>query len=116
MAEEALTPAEAPRYLCDLAVDARAAVLLDGAGGLAAGSEDRPERNRELAELARELVQAADAAAAREPTEALEAQTAGGSVYAVRRVGWTLVAVARRSALPSLMLYDMRVVLDRVAG
>jgi hypothetical protein len=106
-----MLPEEVPARMCELSADTRAAVLLDGEGGLA-GSSDA-ERADDLAEAARDLLRAADRAAPERPAE-LEAQVLGGSVFAVRNAGWTLVAVARRSALSSLMLYDMRVMLSKV--
>jgi hypothetical protein len=75
--------------------DARAAVLMDSSGDACA---------------ARELLRAVGRAA-EGPSAELEAQVVGGSVYAVRGSRWTLVTVARRSALSSLMLYDMRALL-----
>ena len=68
----------------------------------------------ELTECAGELMRAVDRAADEPPAE-LEAQVLGGSVFAVRGDRWTLVTVARRSALSSLMLYDMRALLDGLA-
>jgi hypothetical protein len=106
-----VAPEEASGRLCDLSADARAAVLLDGEGELV-GSSD-PEREDDLAEAARDLLRAVDRAAPEPPTE-VEAQVLGGAVFAVRRPEWTLVAVARRSALSSLMLYDLRAMLARV--
>jgi hypothetical protein len=106
-----LSPADVPQRLVELSMDARAAVLLDpsGAARAASGAAD-PE---ELADCARELLRAVDRAADEPPAE-LEAQVIGGSVFAVRRDGWALVTVARRSALSSLMLYDMRTLLGGV--
>jgi hypothetical protein len=112
---ETLTAESAPAYLCDLSDDARAAVLLDPVGELAGASEDG-ERGGGLAELTGELLKALAEAADGGPATELEAVVAGGSVYLVHRDGWTLAVVARRSALPSLMLYDARVVLSRTEG
>ncbi len=99
-------PSEAAGRLVEMSADVRAAVLVDPAGGLvAAGGTDRP-RARQLAGLAHDLVAAADAAG--EPTEHLEAQTHDGAVFAVRNARYTLACVARRVALPALVLYDMR--------
>jgi len=50
-----LSPERAPRHLCELSADARAAVLLDERGELAGSSEEDPERAQALAGLAREL-------------------------------------------------------------
>ena len=110
---ETLTAETAPAYLCELSEDARAAVLLDPSGELAGTSEDG-ERGTRLAELTAEMLKALAEAADGGPAIELEAVVAGGSVYLVHRDGWTLAAVARRSALPSLMLYDARVVLSRI--
>ena len=105
----ALAPPEVAERLVELSSDTRAAVLLDGSG--APASANGPADPDELAEGARELLRAVDRAADEPPAE-LEAQVLGGSVFAVRGSDWTLVAVARRSALSSLMRYDMRAVLS----
>lgn len=100
------TPGEAPGRLVEMSVDVRAAVLVDPAGGLVAlGGTDR-SRARRLAGLAHDLLATADAASG--PNEHVEAQTAGGTVFAVRNARFTLACVARRLALPALVLYDMR--------
>jgi hypothetical protein len=112
---EALTPEQTPARLCELSADARAAVLLDAAGSLAGSSELDPERARELGELARELMEVVDAASG-EPAEQLEVQVPGGAVYASRNPHWTLAVVARRTALSSLMLWDLRAVLAELEG
>jgi hypothetical protein len=97
-----------------MSADARAAVVLDADGELA-GASGTP-RGPELAELAAELVEAVDAAAPAGSPEQMEAQVEGGAVYLVRRPRWTLAAVARRSALSSLMFYDVRAVLLELEG
>jgi hypothetical protein len=102
-----LAPEDVPKRLIELSADARAAVLIDAGGDAAAASGADAG---ELADCARELLRAVDRAADEPPAE-LEAQVVGGSVFAVRGSRWTLVAVARRSALASLMLYDMRALL-----
>jgi hypothetical protein len=106
------TPQSVAERACELARDARAAVVLDTDGELAGSSESDGERSRVLGELAGELVEALDTAAPGEYPEQLEAQVAGGAVYLVRRAGWTIVAIARRRALSSLMFYDLRAVLS----
>jgi hypothetical protein len=106
------SPQEVAQRACELARDARAAVVLDGDGELAGSSESDEERSQALGELAGELVEAMDAAAPGEEPEQLEAQVAGGAVYLVRRAGWTIAAVARRRALSSLMFYDLRSLLS----
>jgi hypothetical protein len=91
----------------DLSEDVRSAVLVDAAGALVAASDADAARAVRLAELARQLVEAADAVAP-EPTEQIEARVEGGAVFAVRTVRHTLACVAHRLALPALVLYDMR--------
>lgn len=114
MTAGALTPERAAAELVELSTDARAAVLLDAEGSLAGSSDEDAERAEGLAGLTRELLEAVEAATRDGRPEAVEAQVERGIVYAVLRPGWTLAAVARRSSLSSLMLYDMRAVLARV--
>jgi hypothetical protein len=114
-----LTPARTGDRLCELSSDARAAVLLDAAGALAGSSEADAGRARALADLARELFETVDRATRdweAEPAEQVEVQVPGGAVFASRTPRWTLAVVARRAALSSLMLYDLRAVLGELEG
>ena len=116
---DTLTPERAAERLCELSADVRAAVLLDAAGTLAAASEEDRERARELGELARRLFEEVDRATRdwdTEPPEQVEVQVPGGAVFASRTPQWTLAAVAKRGALASLMLYDLRAVLGELEG
>jgi hypothetical protein len=109
-------PERVPARLCELSTDAREAVLLDAAGALAGSTiEDRPRAER-FAELARELFEAVDSAAPDDPPEQVEALVPGGAVFASRTPRWTLAVVARRAALSSLMLYDLRAMLGELEG
>jgi Roadblock/LC7 domain len=112
-----LTPERTAQRLCELSADARAAVLLDAAGSSAgAYGVDRAD---DLAELARELFEAVDRAhrdIPGGPPEQVEAQVDGGTVYGSRTPRWTLAVVARRNALSSLMLTDLRAVLNELEG
>jgi hypothetical protein len=114
-----LTPGRTARRLCELSADARAAVLLDAAG-VPAGFHGVPgERSGDLAELARELFEAVDRAnrdIPGGPPEQVEAQVDRGTVFASRTPKWTLAVVARRTALSSLMLMDLRAVLGELEG
>jgi hypothetical protein len=110
-----LTPERTAQRLCELSADARAAVLLDAAGALAGahGVDDGDE----LAGLVRDLFEAVDRAhrdIPGGPPEQVEAQVDGGTVYASRSPRWTLAVVARRNALSSLMLMDLRAVLGEL--
>jgi len=114
-----LTPERTAARLCELSGDARAAVLLDAAGSLAGHSDLERELARSLGELARGLFEAIDQAPRAlgvDPPEQVEAQVEGGTVYASRTPSWTLAVVARRSALSSLMLCDLRAVLAELEG
>jgi hypothetical protein len=102
----------AAERLCAMAADARAAVVLDAAGELAGSSGAPDEQGPKLAELTSDLLEAVDGAAGGGPPAELEAQVEGGAVFLVRRPRWTIAVVARRSALSSLMLYDLRAALD----
>ena len=116
---DTLTPERTAERLCELSADVRAAVLLDAAGGLAAASDDDRDRARELGELARRLFEEVDRATRdwdTEPPEQVEVQVPGGAVFASRTPRWTLAAVAKRGALASLMLYDLRAVLGELEG
>ena len=100
-------PDAATARLVEMSADVRAAVALDPAGGLVAASGTDRGRARTLAELAHELVSAADSASL-EPIEQIEAQTVAGAVFVVRDARYMLGCVARRLALPALVLYDLR--------
>jgi predicted regulator of Ras-like GTPase activity (Roadblock/LC7/MglB family) len=116
---DTLTPARAAERLRGLSADVRGAVLLDAAGSLAGASDDDHTGARQLAELARRLFEEVDRATRdwdTEPPEQVEVQTPGGAVFASRTPRWTLAAVAKRGALSSLMLYDLRAVLGELEG
>lgn len=91
----------------ETSADVRSAVLVDAAGGLLASSDTDRDRSRRFADLAHGLVEAADAAAS-EPTEQIEVQIAEGTVFVMRDSRVALACVARRLALPALVLYDLR--------
>lgn len=114
-----LTPERTAARLCELSSDARAAVLLDAAGVLAGSSGVEPEQAQALAELTRELFETVDRATRdwdADPAEQVEVQVSGGGAFASRTPRWTLAVVARRGALASLMLYDLRAVLGELEG
>ena len=117
MTSAALTARRTAERLCDLSSEVRAAVLLDAAGA-AVGVHGVPKSaSRELAELARGLFEAVDRAhrdLPGGPPEQVEVQVDGGTVYASRTPRWTLAAVARRTALSSLTLMDLRAVLGEL--
>ena len=114
-----LTPERAAERLRGLSADVRAAVLVDAAGSLTGASDDDHGQARELGELARRLFEEVDRATRdwdTEPPEQVEVQIPGGAVFASRTPSWTLAAVAKRGALSSLTLYDLRAVLGELEG
>jgi hypothetical protein len=120
---DTVTPESAAESLRELSVDVRAAVLVDAAGSLAGAGggaqDDAREDARALGELARRLFEEVDRATRdwnTEPPEQVEVQVPGGTVFASRTPRWTLAAVAKRGALSSLMLYDLRAVLGELEG
>ena len=98
-----LTPPLALDYLRELSADIRAGVVLDPEGALLAGPE-------ELHDAARDLVAGAPEA------EEVHVSTADGAVFAARSPSHALVVVCGRLALPSLIRYDLRLVLADLAG
>ena len=97
----ALTPDAALERLAELLRGTHDAVVLDGTGTRLAG-------RTELAEPAAALVRATDAAA-------LEVADDRGAVFAVRDRDHAIVAVLGHPALPALVLYDLRILLDELS-
>jgi hypothetical protein len=98
-----LTPTLALDYLRELSADIRSGVVLNPEGALLAGPEH-------LSEAARDLLDAAPAA------EELHVSTADGAVFAARSPKHAVVVVCGRLALPSLIRYDLRLVLADMSG
>jgi hypothetical protein len=99
----ALTPKLAVDYLRELSTDIRAASVLSAAGEPLAGP---PELAAPAAEL---LAAALDAAE-------IEVAVAGGAVYAARSDRHAVVVVCGRFALPSLIRYDLKIVLTELGA
>ena len=98
-----LTPPLALDYLRELSADIRAGVVLDAEGTVLAGPEA-------LHEAARDLFAAAGDA------QEVHVSTADGGVFAARSELHALVVVCGRLALPSLIRYDLRLVLADLGG
>ncbi len=96
--------------LSEISQDLRGCAVLGPGGELLAASGD-PER---WGDAAAALLAAADSAGER-PAEQVHVATGDGEVFAVRRGELTMVAVADRFTLASLMLFDMRTVLRELA-
>jgi hypothetical protein len=99
----ALTPALALDYLRELSADIRAGVVLGADGELLAGSEA-------LADPARDLF--ANSGDASE----LQVVTRDGDVFAARSDRHKIAVVTGRFALPSLIRYDLKLVLADLEG
>jgi hypothetical protein len=99
----ALTPPLALDYLRELSTDIRAGVVLDRDGALLAGPE-------ELAEPARALLAAAGEA------HEVHVTAAGGTVFAARSDRHAIVLACGRFALPSLVRFDLKLVLGDLNG
>ena len=98
-----LTASLAADYLRELSADIRAVAVLTAAGEPLAGAP-------ELVAAARELLAAAPEAAE------IEVELPGGAAFAARDDRHALVAACGRFALPSLIRYDLKVVLAELAG
>ena len=98
-----LSPPLALAYLRELSADIRSGVVFAPDGTLLAGPES-------LADAARDLLAAAPDA------RELHATTAHGAVFAARSERHAVVVVCGRFALPSLIRYDLRLVLGDLAG
>ena len=95
----ALTPTSPWTTWARLSTDIRAAVVLDADGRPLAGAEA-------LAAPARALLEIAPGAAA------IEVLTERGGAFAVRGARHALCVATGRFALPALVLYDLRAVLE----
>ena len=83
--------------------------MLDADGQLVAVDSGHADTGEALADQARELL-------VRAGTKQVEVSTGIGVVYALRDRRWTLVVVAGRFALSSLVFFDMREVLRELGG
>ena len=117
VAGPALTPALALDYLDELSTDIRAAVVVDGAGNVAASSwDDDAGRAGRMRDLVGELLGRAAQTAPEAGIDQVEVTTGEGSVFAVRGTDWTIAVVAGRRPLSSLMFYDLRNVVSDLGG
>jgi hypothetical protein len=99
-------------FLTEMSPDLRGAAILGPQGEVLASTEGEWERWREDAAA---LFAAADGAEGA-PVEQAHVATEQGEVFAVRNAGLTAVTVTDRFALASLMLFDMRSTLRRLAS
>ena len=98
-------------FLTEMSPDLRGAAILGPAGEVLAATGEEPDRWREDAGA---LFAAADGAED-VPVEQVHIATEQGEVFAIRNAGLAAVTVTDRFALASLMLFDMRSTLRRLA-
>jgi hypothetical protein len=101
----------AVEYLEEISPELRGCAILSDDGELLAASGDHDA----WGEAARELIGAADAAGGERVAHAHVA-TGEGEAFCVREAGFVAVAVTERFTLASLMLFDMRIALRRLAA
>jgi hypothetical protein len=113
-AAERPSPADAELAVArmgEMSADLRGCAVLDGSGGVIAGSGGE----RRWAEAAGRFMAAVDGAGGA-PAAAAHVATEDGEAFAVRHGQLAMVAVADRFTLASLMMSDMRTVLRDLAG
>jgi len=98
-------------FLAEMSPDLRGAAILGPEGEVLAATGEEPER---WAEDAAALFAAADGAEG-VPVEQVHIATEQGEVFAIRDAGLAAVSVTDRFALASLMLFDLRSALRRLA-
>ena len=107
-----LTDADgAVSYLQEISPEMRGCAILSDPGEVLAASGEAEE----WGEAGRDLLAAADAAGG-EPVAHAHVATGDGEAFCVRESGLVAVAVAERFTLASLMLFDMRITLRRLAA
>jgi hypothetical protein len=98
-------------YLQEISPEMRGCAILSEGGEVLAASGNLEH----WGEAGRDLLVAADAAGG-EPVAHAHVATGDGEAFCVRESGLTAVAVAERFTLASLMLFDMRNTLRRLAA
>jgi hypothetical protein len=101
----------AVEYLEEISPELRGCAILTDEGEVLAASGD-PDI---WEEAGRQLIAAADAAGGEQVAHAHVA-TGDGEAFCVREAGLVAVAVTERFTLASLMLFDMRIALRRLAA
>jgi hypothetical protein len=101
----------AVEYLEEISPELRGCAILAADGEALAASGDLDA----WGEAGRELIAAADGAGG-EPVAHAHVATGDGEAFCVREGGLVAVAVTERFTLASLMLFDMRIALRRLAA
>jgi hypothetical protein len=103
--------AGAVSYLQEISPEMLGCAILAEGGDVLAASGDLDQ----WGDAGRDLLAAADAAGG-EPVTHAHVATGDGEAFCVRESGLAAVAVAERFTLASLMLFDMRITLRRLAA
>jgi hypothetical protein len=103
--------AHAVEYLEEVSRELRGCAILSEDGEVLAASGEDDEA---WGEAGRELIAAADAAG-EEPVAHAHVATGDGEAFCVREGGYVAVAVTERFTLASLMIFDLRNALRRLA-
>jgi hypothetical protein len=98
-------------FVAEMSPDLRGAAILSASGAVLAADGEPGAWTGGVAEL----IAAADRAEGR-PVDQVHVATEAGEVFAVREDGYLAIAVTDRFALASLLLFDMRSALRRLAG
>jgi hypothetical protein len=99
-------------FLAEMSPDLRGAAILGPGGAVLAATGEERERWREDAAALFAAADEAEGAA----VEQVHIATEQGEVFAVRDAGLAAVAVSERFALASLLLFDLRSTLRRLAS
>ena len=105
---------EALADLTEISAQVRAAVVLDGGGGVTASTLADEERSRELARAAVRLLDAASEVRHGEQATQVHAATREGSVFVVRGDGRTITAVTAADPTAGLVFYDLKTCLRQI--
>ncbi len=97
-------------FLTEMSADLRGAAILGPDGSVLAASGDSGRWAAPAAALLRAADEADD-----EPVEQIHIAGQGGEVFALRHAGLVAIAVTDRFVLSSLMAFDMRAVMKRLA-
>jgi hypothetical protein len=98
-------------FLTEMSPDLRGAAILGPAGEVLAATGEEPDRWGEDAEALFAVADGAEGV----PVEQVHIATEQGEVFALRNAGLAAVTVTDRFALASLMLFDLRSTLRRLA-
>ena len=108
-----MTGDQALQQLLDVSEDVVAAVIFD-LNGEPIGATVGAEEAKSVADTAGAMLAHADALRTKPSTERLEAVTAEGSIFVVRKGGRAVVAATGRDPVAGLVLHDLRAVLKNV--